>query len=74
MLALAQTLNFLSCFTAEDGQQVFLNSLNVRILNASWGVLAAAPPVIRGRVLHRETLSLGEQVTFKHFFKILPLK
>lgn len=55
-------LSFLSCFTAEDGQQVFLNSLNVRILNASWGVLAAAPSIIRGRVLHRETLSLGEQV------------
>ncbi|XP_049867448.1 RING finger protein 10 [Pectinophora gossypiella] len=52
-------------YQAEDGQQVFLNSLNVRILNASWGALAAAPPVIRGRVLHRETLSLAEQ-TRKH--------
>ncbi|XP_032513294.1 E3 ubiquitin-protein ligase RNF10 [Danaus plexippus] len=52
-------------YQAEDGQQVFLNSLNVRILNASWGVLAAAPNVIRGRVLHRETLPLCEQ-TRKH--------
>lgn len=49
-------------YQAEDGQQVFLNSLNVRILNASWGALAAAPQVIRGRVLHRETFSLNEQV------------
>lgn len=49
-------------YQAEDGQQVFLNSLNVRILNASWGALAAAPQVIRGRVLHRETFSLSEQV------------
>ncbi|KAJ8725786.1 hypothetical protein PYW08_003969 [Mythimna loreyi] len=48
-------------YQAEDGQQVFLNSLNVRILNASWGVLAAAPQVIRGRVLHRETFSLNEE-------------
>lgn len=49
-------------YQAEDGQQVFLNSLNVRILNASWGALAAAPQVIHGRVLHRETFSLSEQV------------
>ncbi|KAL0842268.1 hypothetical protein ABMA28_014408 [Loxostege sticticalis] len=52
-------------YQAEDGQQVFLNSLNVRILNASWGALAAAPPIIRGRVLHRETLPLTDQ-TRKH--------
>ncbi|KAM3963048.1 LOW QUALITY PROTEIN: E3 ubiquitin-protein ligase RNF10 [Aphomia sociella] len=52
-------------YQAEDGQLVFLNSLNVRILNSSWGALAAAPPVIRGRVLHRETLPLSEQ-TRKH--------
>uniref|UniRef100_A0A2A4JAK1 E3 ubiquitin-protein ligase RNF10 n=1 Tax=Heliothis virescens TaxID=7102 RepID=A0A2A4JAK1_HELVI len=52
-------------YQAEDGQQVFLNSLNVRILNASWGALAAAPQVITGRVLHRETFSLSEQ-TRKH--------
>ncbi|XP_021185047.3 E3 ubiquitin-protein ligase RNF10 [Helicoverpa armigera] len=52
-------------YQADDGQQVFLNSLNVRILNASWGALAAAPQVITGRVLHRETFSLSEQ-TRKH--------
>ena len=52
-------------YQAEDGQQVFLNSLNVRILNASWGALPAAPLSIRGRVLHRETLPLSEQ-TRKH--------
>lgn len=52
-------------YQAEDGQQVFLNSLNVRILNASWGALPAAPLTIRGRVLHRETLPLSEQ-TRKH--------
>ncbi|XP_013196029.2 E3 ubiquitin-protein ligase RNF10 [Amyelois transitella] len=52
-------------YQAEDGQQIFLNSLNVRVLNASWGALAAAPPFIRGRVVHRETLSLSEQ-TRKH--------
>ncbi|KAI8434765.1 hypothetical protein MSG28_003282 [Choristoneura fumiferana] len=52
-------------YQANDGQQVFLNSLNVRILNASWGALAAAPSIITGRVLHRETLSLAEQ-TRKH--------
>lgn len=52
-------------YQADDGQQIFLNSLNVRILNASWGALAAAPQVIRGRVLHRETFSLSEQ-TRKH--------
>ncbi|KAJ0180660.1 hypothetical protein K1T71_004064 [Dendrolimus kikuchii] len=52
-------------YQADDGQQVFLNSLNVRVLNASWGALAAAPQTIRGRVLHRETLPLSEQ-TRKH--------
>ncbi|CAH2086249.1 unnamed protein product [Euphydryas editha] len=52
-------------YQADDGQQVFLNSLNVRILNASWGCLAAAPTVIRGRVLHRETFPLNDQ-TRKH--------
>lgn len=52
-------------YQAEDGQQVFLNSLNVRILNASWGALAAAPRHIVGRVLHRETFSLTEQVSQK---------
>ncbi|XP_039746928.1 RING finger protein 10 [Pararge aegeria] len=61
-------------YQAEDGQQVFLHSLNVRVLNASWGALASAPDVIRGRVLHRETLSLTEQ-TRKHlpFTAHLPL-
>ncbi|XP_023939632.2 RING finger protein 10 [Bicyclus anynana] len=61
-------------YQAEDGQQVFLNSLNVRVLNASWGALASAPEVIRGRVLHRETFSLTEQ-TRKHmpFTAHLPL-
>lgn len=52
-------------YQADDGQQIFLNSLNVRILNASWGSLAAAPQVITGQVLHRETLPLSEQ-TRKH--------
>ncbi|KAF9421883.1 hypothetical protein HW555_002323, partial [Spodoptera exigua] len=52
---------FFYFYQAEDGQQIFLHSLNVRILNASWGALAAAPQVIRGRVLHRETFSLTEQ-------------
>ncbi|VVC92685.1 unnamed protein product [Leptidea sinapis] len=52
-------------YQADDGQQVFLNSLNVRMLNASWGALVAAPEVIHGRVLHRDTISLGEQ-TRKH--------
>lgn len=48
-------------YQSEDGQQVFLNSLNVRVLNASWGCLAAAPSIIRGRVLQRNTLSLNDQ-------------
>ncbi|XP_013145982.1 PREDICTED: RING finger protein 10 [Papilio polytes] len=52
-------------YQADDGQQIFLNSINIRILNASWGGLVAAPPVIKGRVLHRETLSLADQ-TRKH--------
>ncbi|XP_034840552.1 E3 ubiquitin-protein ligase RNF10 [Maniola hyperantus] len=62
-------------YQAEDGQQVFLNSLNVRVLNASWGALASAPNTIRGRVLHRETFSLTEQ-TRKHmpFTAHLPLR
>ncbi|CAG9114655.1 unnamed protein product [Plutella xylostella] len=47
-------------YQAEDGQQVFLHSLNVRLLTASWGHLASAPSVLRARVLHRETLSLVE--------------
>lgn len=52
-------------YQAEDGQLVFLNKLNVRILNSSWGALSAAPPIIRGRVLQRETFPLIEQ-TRKH--------
>ncbi|XP_045491398.1 RING finger protein 10 [Colias croceus] len=52
-------------YQADDGQQVFLNSLNVRMLNASWGALVAAPEIIKGKVLHRDTVSLGEQ-TRKH--------
>ncbi|XP_014370570.2 RING finger protein 10 [Papilio machaon] len=52
-------------YQADDGQQIFLNSINIRILNASWGGLVAAPPIIKGRVLHRETLSLADQ-TRKH--------
>lgn len=52
-------------YQSEDGQQVFLNSLNIRILNASWGAIAAAPNIILGQVLHRDTYSLNEQ-TRKH--------
>ncbi|GBP14516.1 RING finger protein 10 [Eumeta japonica] len=48
-------------YQAEDGQQVFLHSVNVRMLCASWGALVAAPSVIRARVLRRDTASLTEE-------------
>ncbi|CAB3242490.1 unnamed protein product [Arctia plantaginis] len=50
-------------YQSDDGQHIFLHSLNIRVLKDSWGILAAAPEIITGRVLHRESFSVREGTT-----------
>lgn len=50
-------------FSADDGQHIFLHSLNIRTLRESWGVLAAAPLTITGHVLQRESFTVRAGVS-----------
>lgn len=47
--------------TASDGQAVFLEGLEVRILEATWGSLSAAPRDLKAPVLRRVSGSVAEE-------------
>lgn len=47
-------------YQAADGQQLYMHSLNVRMLQAEYGSLAAAPAMIRGKIVQKESCSMSE--------------
>lgn len=49
-------------YQSADGQNVYLNHLNVRMLVAEYGHISAAPQEITAKVLDLETWSVTEEV------------
>lgn len=47
-------------YQAADGQQLYMHSLNVRMLQCEYGSLAAAPAMIRGKIVQKESCSMSE--------------
>ncbi|XP_066500059.1 RING finger protein 10 isoform X2 [Hoplias malabaricus] len=61
-------------YQAEDGQQMFLNSVNVRCLLREYGSLENSPQSITGAVVEIEGLSVNEDVRRRHrYLSHLPL-
>lgn len=49
-------------YQADDGQQLYLHSINVRMLQSTYGSLERAPLVIDGRILQKEICSMSEDL------------
>ncbi|XP_075159449.1 E3 ubiquitin-protein ligase RNF10 [Haematobia irritans] len=47
-------------YQADDGQNVFLHPLNVKMLQAAYGSLSGAPPILEARILQKEQYSMDE--------------
>lgn len=48
-------------YQANDGQHLYLHSINVRMLQACYGNLEHAPKTIRGQILQKESFSMVEE-------------
>lgn len=51
-----------SVFAAIDGQQIYLHSLNVRMLEKQYGSLEQSPPILVGNIVEIETGSMTEEL------------
>lgn len=49
-------------YQSSDGQNLYLHSVNVRMLQAMYGSLDAAPKSISGRILQKEVCSMSEDL------------
>lgn len=49
-------------YQAEDGQELFLHAVNVRMLEMSYGSLENSPPLISGVILEKESGSMTEEL------------
>lgn len=47
-------------YQAVDGQHLYMNSFNLRMLQAQFGTLTNCPPVLTGRIVQRELFSVSE--------------
>lgn len=47
-------------YQAIDGQNLFMHSINLRMLQAQHGTLAQCPPVVTGRIVQREHFSVDD--------------
>lgn len=47
-------------YQAVDGQHLYMNSFNLRMLQAQFGTLANCPPVLTGRIVQRELFSVSD--------------
>lgn len=57
-----------------DGQQIFLHSINARILERQYGGLENAPPIVKGPILEIETGSMTEELRKRlRYLQHLPL-
>ncbi|XP_013118715.2 E3 ubiquitin-protein ligase RNF10 [Stomoxys calcitrans] len=48
-------------YQADDGQNIFLHPLNVKMLQAAYGSLSEAPPLIEARILQKEQHSMDDE-------------
>lgn len=60
--ALATNSNNFYFYQSNDGQNLYLHSVNVRMLQAMYGSLEAAPKSINGRILQKEVCSMSEDL------------
>lgn len=60
--ALAAHSNNFYFYQSSDGQNLYLHSINVRMLQAMYGSLDAAPKSISGRILQKEVCSMSEDL------------
>lgn len=49
-------------YQSNDGQNLYLHSINVRMLQAMYGSLDAAPKTITGRIVQKEVCSMSEDL------------
>lgn len=49
-------------FTADDGQNVFLHAMNVKMLEMQYGSLENCPQVISGKLIEKEVNSYTEDL------------
>lgn len=54
--------NYFYFFQSDDGQHLYLNSINVRMLQSMYGSLEKAPNKITGRILQKESLSMTDDL------------
>lgn len=51
------------CFyLALDGQHIYLHTINVRMLEQSFGSLEHCPPTLTGRIIEKESGSMTEEL------------
>lgn len=58
--AVASTIKYYYFYQCEDGQNIYLHPLNVKMLQACYGGLAGGPAVIKARILQKEHHSMDE--------------
>lgn len=49
-------------YQAADGQQLYMKSINVRMLQMMYGCLERAPQLVRGKILQKESCSMTEDL------------
>lgn len=54
--------NYFYFYQANDGQHLYLHSINVRMLKAMYGSFEHAPKTISGRILQKESCSMTEEL------------
>lgn len=54
--------NFFYFYQAADGQHLYLQSINVRMLQMMYGSLDRAPRTIRGKIVQKESCSMTEDL------------
>lgn len=60
--AVAANANSFYFYQSSDGQNLYLHSVNVRMLQAMYGSLDAAPKSISGRILQKEVCSMSDDL------------
>lgn len=59
---LSDASQFFHFYQATDGQHLYLHSINVRMLQATYGCLEYGPTTITGRIVQRECYSMTEEL------------
>lgn len=59
-LTTQQSTKFYYFYQSDDGQNIYLHPLNVKMLQACYGSLADAPPTLKARIIQKEQHSMDE--------------